>query len=129
MPLSPKAAAARLGLSVGRVRQLITTGALRAVNVGIDRPVWAIDETELLRFAALDRPGHRPRKGSRMTEESTIYVWVTPNGAHDLFVGTTKDFIKRDKPGLLLGTSEEVSMLPADEFTARIERLRGMERF
>jgi excisionase family DNA binding protein len=64
--LSPKAAAARLGLSVGRVRQLIASGALRAVNVGPDRPVWAIDETELERFAALDRPGHRPQKETSM---------------------------------------------------------------
>lgn len=62
MTLSPKAAAARLGLSVGRVRQLIASGALRAVNVGIDRPVWAIDEQEIERFAALDRPPHRPKR-------------------------------------------------------------------
>jgi excisionase family DNA binding protein len=68
MPLSPKAAAARLGLSVGRVRQLIASGALRAVNVGVDRPLWAIEETELARFAALDRPGHRPRKETTMND-------------------------------------------------------------
>lgn len=66
MPVSPRQAAARLGLSVGRVRQLIGTGALRAVNVGLDRPVWAIDETELERFVALTRPAHRPRKEPRM---------------------------------------------------------------
>lgn len=64
--LSPKAAAARLGLSIGRVRQLIASGAIRAVNIGLDRPLWAIDETELARFAALERPGHRPRKETEM---------------------------------------------------------------
>ena len=64
--ISPKTAAARLGLSVGRVRQLISTGALRAVNVGLDRPVWAIEEAELARFTALDRPSHRPRKEPEM---------------------------------------------------------------
>lgn len=66
MPVSPRQAAARLGLSVGRVRQLIASGALRAVDIGLDRPLWAIDETELERFVALTRPSHRPRKDRAM---------------------------------------------------------------
>lgn len=65
MLLSPKAAAERLGLSVSRVRALISTGALRATNIGLDRPLWAIEEDELIRFAAIKRPSHRPRKESK----------------------------------------------------------------
>jgi hypothetical protein len=58
--ISPRAAAERLGLSVTRVRALIASGQLIATNIGLDRPLWAIEEDELARFAALDRPAHRP---------------------------------------------------------------------
>jgi excisionase family DNA binding protein len=71
--LSPKQAAERLGLSPARVRALIKAGALRATNIGIDRPVWAIAEDELARFAALDRPSHRPtRKDRTMSQGFTV---------------------------------------------------------
>ena len=64
--ISPKTAAAHLGISADRVRKLIATKALHAVNIGLDRPVWAIEESELARFATLTRPGHRPRKEPKM---------------------------------------------------------------
>ena len=60
--ISPKAAAERLGISQSRVRALIKDGKLKAEDIGLDRPLWAIDETELARFAALNRPHHRPRR-------------------------------------------------------------------
>ena len=60
--ISPKTAAERLGISPTRVRALIKAGKLKAEDVGLDRPVWAISEEELERFAALDRPNHRPKR-------------------------------------------------------------------
>jgi len=60
--ISPKTVAERLGISQSRVRALIKAGKLKAEDIGLDRTVWAIDEAELERFAALNRPSHRPRK-------------------------------------------------------------------
>lgn len=67
MPLSPRQAAERLKLSPTRIRALIKDKILHATNIGIDRPVWAIEEAELERFAALDRPNHRPRRNVMKT--------------------------------------------------------------
>lgn len=73
--LSPKQAAERLGLSPTRVRALIAAGALHATNIGIDRPVWAIEETELARFAALSRPQGRPtRKDANMRIGNKVFA-------------------------------------------------------
>lgn len=63
---SPRQAAAILDVSIGRVQALIRDGRIAAENIGTDqRPRYIIEETELERFAALDRPGHRPRKESK----------------------------------------------------------------
>jgi hypothetical protein len=55
-------AGARLGLSTGRLRQLIAEGRLHARKrtspVG---PYWDISAAEVKRFAALNRPPGRPR--------------------------------------------------------------------
>jgi len=85
--LSPKQAAAHLGISVDRVRKLIRDGALRATNIGIDRPVWAIAEDELARFAALDRPAHRPRKDTTMIGSRVFHA-----------DGVTVGFIEDERP-------------------------------
>ena len=53
--LSAKDAAARLGLTVQRVRQLIVGGHIAASRVGV---AWVIDEGKVSRFAAQERgPG------------------------------------------------------------------------
>lgn len=51
-------AARRLGVTPGRVRQLITAGRLPATRLGRD---WAIEERSLSKVA-VRKPG-RPRKG------------------------------------------------------------------
>jgi excisionase family DNA binding protein len=57
--LTTTAAAARLGITQGRVRQLIRAGQLPATKAGRD---WLINETDLA--AAEGRPGRGgPRKG------------------------------------------------------------------
>jgi hypothetical protein len=62
--LSPRAAAAILGVSPRRVQEFIRDKRIAAENIGTAvRPRYVIAEEELRRFAALDRPGHRPRKG------------------------------------------------------------------
>ena len=56
--LSTPQAAAVLGVSPARVRQLIAEGRLKVFQVGRG---WAIYETDLRRFAAKARPNGRPR--------------------------------------------------------------------
>ena len=51
--LTVSIAASRLGITPGRVRQLIASGRLKATRVGRD---WLIDADDLREFAALDRP-------------------------------------------------------------------------
>lgn len=57
--MNTKEAAARLGLSIPRVKQLIRAGRLKATKVGRD---WVIDSADLERFAAQPRKaGGRPK--------------------------------------------------------------------
>ena len=65
--LSPRAAAAILRVSPRRVQEFIRDGRIAAENIGTAaKPRYVIQEQEVERFAALDRPGHRPRKESTM---------------------------------------------------------------
>jgi len=57
--LTVAAAAAVVGVSPGRIRQLIDSGELAAEKVGRD---WVLRRSVVERFAAKDRPGPgRPR--------------------------------------------------------------------
>ena len=64
-------AAARLGLTPGRVRQLIRAGQLPAVKAGRD---WLIEKTDLKLVETRRRRG-RPRK-ERVMRADEILSWV-----------------------------------------------------
>jgi len=70
-------AAARLGLTPGRVRQMIRAGQLPAVKAGRD---WLIEEKNLKLVETRRRRG-RPRKGANMNE----YVIIDEGGQ---YIGT-----------------------------------------
>jgi excisionase family DNA binding protein len=64
--LTTDQAAARLGITPRRVRQLIASGALPAERLGRD---WLIEEAALAAVAARPGPGYpkgRPRKPQRV---------------------------------------------------------------
>jgi excisionase family DNA binding protein len=52
-------AARRLGLSIRRISALIRSGALPAQKIA---RTWVLDETDVDRFAKLERKPGRPRK-------------------------------------------------------------------
>jgi excisionase family DNA binding protein len=63
-------AAARLNMTPQSVARLCKQGQIRATKHGRD---YLITEQELARFAALDRPGHRPRKDRTMKLDLDAY--------------------------------------------------------
>jgi len=74
MILTTTAAAKALGLTPGRVRQMIRAGQLPAVKAGRD---WLIEKTNLKLVETRRRRG-RPRKGANMNE----YVIIDEGGQY-----------------------------------------------
>lgn len=69
--LSTQQAAAELGMTDGRVRQLLIDGTLAGAKLGEDQ--WAIHRDEVERFKALPLPRRgRPRIGNASPEKPGV---------------------------------------------------------
>ena len=75
--LFPREVAARLRVSVDKVRSWIASGKLRAVNVGdgLKRPRWRIRESDLAEFeqSRLSQPPPKPARRRRKDPSITEY--------------------------------------------------------
>ena len=101
--LTTRDAAARLGLTPQSVARLCKQGQIKAARIGRD---YLISETELARFAALKRPGHRPKRKDK-TMQTIGPVVIQPNLAAAKIVAQQRSnefYARADRAGLRGGT-------------------------